>query len=255
MESDNQIKAQKLAMKYLLQGSSKVLFFSIPVIEITFISPELQNILYLLKINKTTEAKDAIKKLKCEVPYMKALIMLSKLFSTMAEEDPKDLHGTSQALADMYMQDNYRELMSDVTLIVTHDLFKKFLDLAEKVDNLPGAAYETILILFNFFKAIGKAEPFTIRKMREDLEYTFLIQQYINGSKEIPDKNPEPFNYGLLSEFLHKDDLNVLKSLESYIMQKSLTAAGSAAQSIEKEDLEPGVKKIKKDVVRIEELE
>lgn len=252
---DNELKAEKLAMKYLLRGCSKSLFLSAPLIEISFIGPELYEILHQIKVNKLNLAEKNIKKLKCKFPYTKVVLFLNRIFSSLAEEELKDMHPTSIVMTDFYLEDGFRQLMKDSTLVVDHDLFKKFIELAEKVDNIPGAAYEAVLTFLNFFKALGQGEPFILRKTRDDIEYVFLIQSYLDGSKDLPEKTKDNFDYALLSEFLKKDDIRVLKSLESYLETKALGAAGAVAQSIERENLSSIKNKKKKDIKRIENLE
>lgn len=249
---------KNLQLKYLTKGVFNLYFFYAPLLDEPFMSIDLSNILSQIKLNNLERATTGISELKPKIPIDNLLKNLSLIFSFLSEEGMTDVPDISKATGLFYIDATYGEKTLTVIDSAPKSIIFKFIELAEESNNLYGACYELFIAMLRIFKSLGNKEPFPIKKIREDLEYVFLIQMYLNGSKELPEKRTDNFNYALLSEFLKKDDLRVLKSIEDYLDSaetKTLSAAGSVAQSIEKEDLEPGVKKVKKDIERIEKLE
>lgn len=218
---------------------------------------DLSNIVELINNQKFDKAEELVKKLKSELPNTKLIESVAILARQILDKNAfKKLSQFSEFVTNMY-QLNKLNIMHFYNAMDL-ETATKLMELAKKTGNLTGVTFHIIKTILNFFKTQGDWEPPISKKMREDLEYVELIKMYLNGSKDLPERKTDNFNYALLSEFLKKDDLRVLKSIEDYLDSaetKALGAAGSVAQSIEKEDLEPGVKKVKKDIERIEKLE
>lgn len=218
---------------------------------------QLSEIVNNINNGKIDVAEILIEDLKSEMSGEKLLESISILTRQLIDENAfKKLSGFSEFITNMYQIN--RLAINKLYNTMDISVAQKLIEITKKTENLTGVAFHILKTILNFFKTQGDWEPPISKKMREDLEYVELIKMYLNGSKELPERKTDNFNYALLSEFLKKDDLRVLKSIEDYLdsaENKALGAAGSVAQSIEKEDLEPGVKKVKKDIERIEKLE
>lgn len=254
--TDNQI-----IIKTTFKSIIKLFFTKLSAIHGIFMQESLSKICEQIKLGNENFAKEKIELLKDinkTVSEKKLIDYLAILFKTVNDINMSNVPETFVSFIDnMYKLDS--RSVSAVYLVLNKDIGLKLLDLAEEADKIFEVGYLLFKMFLNFFKFLDDWEPQTAKKMREDIEYVELIQMYLNGSKDLPERKTDNFNYALLSEFLKKDDLRVLKSLEDYLDSrtetKALGAAGAVAQSIEKEDLEPGIKKKKKDIKRIEELE
>lgn len=258
MDTDNNALSKKLVLKYFSKGCAKLFFMFIPNIDAIFIKDNLLDIFNYIKMKKSFEAKKRIKDLTLSLPIDKIAVYYAKLSQFLSSETIQDIPEISKFSGYVYTQEIFTEIASDLLKTINAKNILDFLDLAVEEDNISAAANELLYVFLAYFKALGPKEPAELKKIREEIEYVFLIQMYLQGSKELPERKTDNFNYALLSEFLKKDDLVVLKSIEDYLdsaENKALGAAGAVAQSIEKEDLEPGVKKVKKDIERIEKLE
>lgn len=255
----NTTQANKLALKYLVSGTIKILFFSTPVIENVFITENLKKVFTLMTAENHTEARDVLIHLRSEFSEKKLLYFFNNIFSTLSLGELNNIPRSSRPVTAVYLDQEMREFLSQTTLYVTYDLFKDLVTLSETVHNISGLAYEVLLTILNFFKSLENDEPEKIRKIREEVEYVFLIKMYLKGDEDLPERMSDHFDYAMLSEFLKKEDLAVLKSLADSFTRKTMTASGNVAQSIEKEDLKPRRKKYdEKDdntIQRIEKLD
>jgi hypothetical protein len=234
------------------------LFFSkVSCLHETVMTDELSLICANLNNQNYDNAERLVKELKTNMTIDKLLEYISILTKQLTDDSSfTNLNFFESFISNMYRVD--KQAINAFYITMDNNTALKLIELAKRTENATAVAFHVIKTILNFFKAQGSMEPVVSKKLREDLEYVDLIQMYLNGSKELPERKTDNFNYALLSEFLKKDDLRVLKSIEDYLdsaENKALGAAGAVAQSIEKEDLEPGVKKIKKDVERIEKLE
>lgn len=220
-------------------------------------TPQLSKIIDNINNSKFDVAENLVNDLKSEISGEKLIESISILAEQIIDDNSfKKVDKSTEFFTNLYKFD--KEATSKLYNLLDFDSAKNLMELAKKTENLTGVTFHVLKTILNFFKTQGDWEPPISKKMREDLEYVELIKMYLNGSKDLPERKTDNFNYALLSEFLKKDDLKVLKSIEDYLDSaetKALGAAGAVAQSIEKEDLEPGVKKVKKDIERIEKLE
>lgn len=239
------------------RATLKLFFSKVSCINELVMTKELSEICENIKIENYENAENILRTLKTEVTQEKLIEYMSIIFSTILENKfSKNLNNFSKLMDTLHRLD--AQAVTSLYIIIDLPISLKLMDLAKKTSSVETLTFHVLKMFLNFFEMQGDWEPQEAKKIREDLEYVELIKMYLNGSKELPERKTDNFNYALLSEFLKKDDLKVLKSIEDYLDSaetKALGAAGAVAQSIEKEDLEPGVKKVKKDIERIEKLE